>query len=104
MNYSIVKFIFGSSAHSRLDKFYNRDLLDRTGHIYWNIMFKTFVLLWRHPAGAFFPPKTAFPNILDMVIFSKNEFSSKLNCWVTYSERYLIKVVRMDRTGHLGFR
>ena len=51
--------------------------MDRTGHIYLNIMFKTFVLLWRQPAGAFFPPKTAFPKIVDMVIFSKNEFSPK---------------------------
>ena len=26
---------------------------------------------------AFFPPKTAFPKMLGMAIFSKNEFSSK---------------------------
>ena len=29
------------------------------------------------PRRVFFWPKTAFPKILDMVIFSKNEFSSK---------------------------
>ena len=67
-------------------------------------MVTTFVLLWRHPAGAFFPPETAFPKILDMVIFSKNEFSSKLNVRVTDLERDLIKVVRMDHTDHFGFR
>ena len=40
-------------------------------------MFTTFVLLSGHPAGAFFWPKTAFPKIVDVVIFQKSEFSPK---------------------------
>ena len=36
--------------------------------------------------------------------FKKVSFRQKLNFWDTYSARYLIKVVRMDRTDHLGFR
>ena len=75
---TIIKFIFGLSGDFRPNKFYNRDLLDRTGHIYWNIMFKTFVLLWRHPAGAFFPPNTTFPEILNMAIFKKTVFVENL--------------------------
>ena len=39
---------------------------DRVGN-----MVTTFVLLWKHPAAVFFPPKTAFPKLLDMVIFQK---------------------------------
>ena len=67
-------------------------------------MFKTSVLLWWHPAGAFFSPKTAFPEILNMAIFKKMSFRRKLDFWVTYLERYLIKEVRMDHTDHFGFR
>ena len=66
-------------------------------------MFTTFVLLWNHPAG-FFPPKTTFFKFLDMVIFQKMSVRRKLDFWVTCLERSLIKVVRMDRTDHLGFR
>ena len=40
-------------------------------------VFTTFVLLPGHPAGAFVWPKSQFPEILDMVIFWKSEFSSK---------------------------
>ena len=67
-------------------------------------VFTTFVLLWNHPAGAFFSPKSQFSEILDMVIFQKVSFRQKLDFWVTYLERCLIKVVHMDRTDHLGFR
>ena len=100
-----MKFIFGPSVDFRLNKFYNRDLLNRTGHIYWNIMFRTFVLLWRHPAGAFFSAKNSISIFFGHGhFFQKMSFRQKLHFWVTYSERYLIKVVRMDRTDHLGFR
>ena len=48
--------------------------------------------------------KNKFSEMLDMVIFQKMCFRQKLDLWVTYLERYLIKVVRMDRTDHLDFR
>ena len=40
-------------------------------------VFTTFVLLWSHPAGAFFLPKTVFPEMLDMATLKKTQFSSK---------------------------
>ena len=46
-------------------------------------VFTTFVLLWNHPAGAFFWPKSQFSEILDMVIFQKMSFRQKLDFWVT---------------------
>ena len=46
-------------------------------------VFTTFVLLWNHPAGAFFWPKSPFSEILDMVIFQKMSFRQKLDFWVT---------------------
>ena len=78
--------------------------LVRIGSGIFGNVFTTFVLLWNHPAGAFFWPKSPFSEILDMVIFQKMSFRRKLDFWVTYLERYLIKVVRMDHTDHLGFR
>ena len=92
------------------------EIVDRTIHISilswksWIVrsMFasrlKTFVLLWNHPAGAFFCPKTEFSKMLDTVIFEKMSFRQKLGFWITYLERYLIKVVRMDRTDHFDVR
>ena len=47
-------------------------------------VFTTFVLLWNHPAGAFFSgQKSPFSEILDMVIFQKMSFRQKLDFWVT---------------------
>ena len=66
-------------------------------------VFTTFVLLWSHPAGAFFWLKSSFSEILDMVIFQKMSFRQKLDFWVTYLERYLMKVIHIH-TDHLGFR
>ena len=54
--------------------------LVRNGSGIFQNMFKTFVLLWRHPAGAFFWPKSAFLEILGMAIFQKCQFSSKTRC------------------------
>ena len=42
-------------------------------------VFTTFVLLWNHPAGAFFWAKRQFSHILDMVIFQKMSFGRKLD-------------------------
>ena len=61
-------------------------------------VFTTFVLLWNHPAG----PKIAFSEFWGIAIFQKISFRQKLYFWVTSLERYLIKVVPMDRTDHLG--
>ena len=71
--------------------------------ICWDV-FKTFVLLWNHPAGTIFAPETTFLDFLDMAISQKSEFWSKTQFLVTNLERDLIKVVRMDRTDHFGLQ
>ena len=67
-------------------------------------VFKISVSLWNHPAGYCCPPKTTFPKLLDMFFFQKMSLRRKSDFGVTYLERYLIKVVRMDHTPPFGFR
>ena len=57
--------------------------LVRIGSGLFGNMFTTFVLLWNHPAGFFFWPKSQFSEILDMIIFQKMSFRQKLDFWVT---------------------
>ena len=67
-------------------------------------VFTTFVLLWNHPAGAFFWPKSPSSEVLDMVIFQKVSFRQKLDFWVTNLKIHPVEYVHMDHTDHLGFR
>ena len=56
------------------------------------------------PQGLFSGQKQHFPKFWTWSFFKKVSFRQKLDFWVTYLERCLIKVVHMDRMDHLGFR
>jgi len=77
--------------------------LVRIGSGMFRNLFTTFVLLWNHPAGVVLRKKNV-SNSFEHGHFAKMTYGRKLNFLVTYLERYLIKVVRMDRTNHLGFQ
>ena len=63
-------------------------------------VFTTFVFF-----PGFFPDqKVKYQIFWTWSFFQKMSFRQKLDFWVIYLERSLIKVVHMDRTDHLGFR
>ena len=78
--------------------------LDRIASGLFRDVFITFFLLLRFPQAPFFCPEKHIFEVFDMAMFQKISFWRKLDVWVTYLERYFIKVVRMDRPDHLGFR
>ena len=64
-------------------------------------MLETVVLLSGHLAGAFFLQEQIILNLLTWSAFKQVNFCPTLDFWITGVE--LIKVVRMDHTGHVGF-